>query len=249
MGRLHGKVAIVNGGANGIGRAFCKRFAAEGAKVVVADVDLASSRRVAEKITAEGGTALAVAVDVMSGSQINAMVERSLAEYGQIDVLVNCAGIYPGKPFLELTEKEWDRVLGINLKGVFLCSQAVVRHMVERGTGKIVNIASCVFHAGSPQRAHYVASKAGVIGLTRAMARELGPNGINVNAIAPGLTSTESALTGIGEAYFDVVRKTRSIQRDESPEDLVGAALFFACSDSDFITGQTLPVEGGNYFV
>lgn len=249
MARLDGKVVIVTGGGNGIGRAFCKRFAAEGAKVVVADIQLAAAEQVAGEIDGAGGRALPIAVDVTARLQVNAMVEQALREFGQVDVLVNNAGIYPINSFMEITEEDWDRVVNVNLKGVFLCSQAVARHMIERKTGKIINISSVTFLSVPPNRAHYVASKGGVIGLTRAMARDLGPYGINVNSISPGLTNTATALSGRGEEAFATNRKSKSIQRDEYPEDLVGAAVFFASSDSDFITGQTLPVDGGGAFV
>ena len=248
MSRFDGNVIIVTGGARDIGKAFCERFRTEGATVVVADVDLAAAGQVASALGAPE-TSLAVGVDVASGEQVRGMVDQSLKAFGQIDVLINNAGIYPMRGFLEITEEEWDRLLGTNLKGTFLCAQAVSRHMVERRTGRIVNIASSTFVSVPTASAHYIASKGGVIGLTRAMARELGPYGINVNCIAPGLTATETALSMRGEASFALSRAGRAIARDEYPEDLVGAAVFFASPDSAFITGQTLIVEGGRNFV
>lgn len=247
MARLDGKVAIVTGGGNGIGRAICERFADEGARVVVADINLRAAAEVVAGIRARDGIALAAAVDVASRAQVSAMVQQTLEEYGQVDILVNNVGTYPARPFLDITEEEWDRIVDVNLKGTFLCSQTVARSMVGRGAGKIVNIASGTFYYAPPVRAHYVAAKAGVMGLTRAMARELGTYGINVNAVAPGLTITETSLDRPKEVFEENL-KLRCIQSEEYPEDLVGAVLFFASADSDFVTGQTLLVDGGRSF-
>lgn len=248
MARLDGKVVLVTGGGNGIGRAFSRGFAAEGAKVVVADIDLGAAGRVAGEISSANGVAKALSADVTSSAQVDLLITKALEAFGQIDVLINNAAVYPSVRFTEITEEQWDRVVNVNLKGTFLCSQAVARHMMERKMGKIINIASDVFYAAPALLAHYVASKAGVIGLTRAMARELGAHGINVNCLAPGLTRTETAMAMNDERLFSAFRKTRSIQRDGEPEDLVGAALFLASSESDFMTGQTLLVEGGSRF-
>jgi len=246
--RLDGKIAVITGGGSGIGRAFCRRFSREGANVVVADLDGTSAQVVASAIAAEGGGARAATVNVTARAEVDAMISEVLREFGQIDVLINNAGIYPVVPFWEITDDEWDRVINVNLKGTFLCSQVVARKMMERKAGKIINISSGTFMVGAPLCAHYVAAKAGIIGLTRAMARELGPYGINVNGIAPGLTMTDTALATRTEDEFGASRRTRCISRDEYPEDLVGAAVFLASPDSDFITGQTLAVEGGRAF-
>ncbi|MCL4552342.1 MAG: 3-oxoacyl-ACP reductase FabG [Candidatus Marsarchaeota archaeon] len=249
MAKLDGSVAIVTGSGNGIGRAIANRFAAEGAKVVIADMDPAAAERVAAEIASSGGLALPVAVDVASSTQVKSMASQALRQFGQIDILVNNAGICPLRSFWEITEDEWDRVVDVNLKGTFLCSQTVAGHMRERKRGKIVNVSSVTYLMAPPERSHYIAAKGGVIGLTRAMARELGPHSINVNAIAPGPTKTETALAERTEEAFAEYRQARAIQRDEYPVDLVGAAVFFASQDSDMITGQTLLVDGGRYFM
>ena len=249
MGKLAGRIAIVTGGSRGIGRALCERLGLEGAKVMVAaGTNLAAAQQVAAGIVAKGGEAKATALDVSVRAQVDAMVQATLEQWGQIDILVNNAAYFPISPFWEIAEEEWDRVLAVNLKGTFLCSQAVARHMMERGYGRIINISSEVFAGGGIGFAHYVASKGAVIGLTRGLARELGHHGITVNSVAPGLTVTDGARSANSEQIFALARERRSIPRDEVPEDLAGAVVFFASSDSDFVTGQTLLVGGGAIF-
>src|SRR5258706_5232808 len=247
--RLKDKVAIVTGGGVGIGRAYCFGLAEEGAKVVVADIQEAEAKRVAGKISAKGGAAVAVAVDVTSAEKTRAMAGAVLQKYGRIDVLVNDAALYRAiqkNAFSEIGEEEWDRVMAVNLKGLFLCVQAVYPAMKQQGKGKIINISSGTALGGTPFFLHYVTSKAGVIGFTRALARELGGDNISVNAITPGLTISgpqqEGTLTP--EQLLDR-RKKRSFQRDQKPQDLVGTVVFLASDDSDFITGQTINVDGG----
>ena len=247
--RLKDKVAIVTGGGVGIGRAYCLGLAAEGAKVVVADIQEAEAKRVAGEILEKGGAALAVAVDVTSAEKTRAMAEAVLKKYGRIDVLVNNAALYSAikkKPFSEIGEEEWDRVMAVNVKGLFLCVQAVFPAMKQQGKGKIINISSGTALGGTPFFLHYVTSKAGVIGFTRALARELGGDNIAVNAITPGLTISGPQQEGVltPEQLLDR-RKKRSFQRDQKPEDLVGTVVFLASDDSDFITGQTINVDGG----
>jgi 3-oxoacyl-[acyl-carrier protein] reductase len=247
--RLKDKVAIVTGGGIGIGRAYCLALAREGAKVVAADIQEGEAKRVAEEIKKSGGEAMAVPVDVTSPEKTRAMADAALKRYGRIDILVNNAALYSAikkKPFMEIDEEEWDRVMAVNIKGLFLCMQAVYPAMKRQGKGKIINISSGTALGGTPFYLHYVTSKAGVIGFTRALARELGGDNICVNAITPGLTisSPQQEGTLTPEQMADR-RKKRSFQRDQKPEDLVGTVVFLASDDSDFITGQTINVDGG----
>jgi len=248
--RLKDKVVIVTGGGMGIGRVCCLSLAKEGAKVVVADIEEEAAKAVAAEIGREGGESLAIAVDVTAPEQTRAMAQGALGRYGRIDVLLNNAGLYTSikkRSFLEIPPAEWDQVMAVNLKGIFLCSQAVYPAMKKQGKGKIINISSGTIFNGTPFFLHYVTSKAGVIGLTRALARELGPEGIAVNAITPGLTLSGPQQAGaITPAQLADRRSRRCFQRDQFPEDLVGTVLFLASADSDFITGQTVNVDGGS---
>jgi 3-oxoacyl-[acyl-carrier protein] reductase len=247
--RLKDKVAIVTGGGVGIGRAYAKALATEGAKVVVADIQEGEARKVCAEIQRDGGKALAVAVDVGSAEKTRAMAQSALDEYGRIDILVNNAGLYSSikkKPFMEIGVEEWDNVMAVNVKGLFLCVQAVYPAMKKQGKGKIINISSGTALGGTPFFLHYVTSKAGVIGFTRALAREVGPDNIAVNAITPGLTISGPQQEGVltPEQLADR-RRRRAFQRDQYPNDLVGTVIFLASDDSDFITGQTINVDGG----
>ena len=245
MGRLDDKVAIVTGGARNIGAVYAKALAAEGARVVVADVlDGADTARA---IRDAGGQAVAVEVDVSREDDTLRMTETAMDAFGRVDILVNNAAIYLSinrRPFYEISAEEWDRVTAVNIKGVFLCAKAVFPHMRDQGGGKIINISSNTVMAGTPDFLHYIASKSALVGMTRSMARELGTHGINVNAIAPGLVEHEGQ-TVPGEISASRVR-ARSIQRRQTPEDLTGALLYLASPDSDFVTGQTLVVDGGD---
>ena len=245
MGRLDDKVAIVTGGARNIGAVYARALAAEGARVVVADVlDGADTARA---IREAGGQAVSVEVDVSREDDTLRMTETAMDAFGRVDVLVNNAAIYLSinrRPFYEISAEEWDRVTAVNIKGVFLCAKAVFPHMRDQGGGKIINISSNTVMAGTPDFLHYIASKSALVGMTRSMARELGTHGINVNAIAPGLVEHEGQ-TVPGEISASRVR-ARSIQRRQTPEDLTGALLYLASPDSDFVTGQTLVVDGGD---
>ena len=250
MDRLKDRVIIVTGGAHGIGRAYCRGLAAEGAKVVVADLDIGAAEAVVRSLGELGSDALAVRADVSQAEDVDAMAQAAADRFGSVDGLINNAAVFqvPAMsrvPFEQIPIDEWDRLIAVNLRGVFLGCRAVVPYMKAQGRGKIVNISSgTVFH-GSANSAHYVTSKAGVIGFTRSLARELGDHNINVNAIAPGLTLSLEEMT---EDRLQMSRnraQARAIKRDQEPEDLVGTAVFLCSPDSDFITGQTIVVDGG----
>jgi len=246
--RLKDKVAIVTGGARGIGRACCLRMADEGAKVVISDINLEGARATAKDIREKGAQALALKTDVSNPKDANEMARKTAEHYGGIDILVNNAaiGVRSRVPFYEIDLDEWDRVMAVNLKGTFLCSRAVFPYMKAQKGGKIINISSTAFFLGLPNFAHYVASKGGVIGLTRSLASAMGEYNINVNSIAPGATFSEDPTD---KATFERLQQYvsfRSLKRTEYPDDIAGAVIFLASPDSDFITGQTIVVDGGH---
>ncbi|HBF42406.1 MAG TPA: dehydrogenase [Desulfobacteraceae bacterium] len=245
--RLKDRVAIVTGGAKGLGRAFALKLAEEGARVmVVTRKDMANLDETVQQVKDLGGEAALFQADVSREKDNKAMAEATIKEFGKIDILVNNAAVYDGikrKPFHEIDPDEWDLVMAVNVKGAFLASRAVFPYMKAQGYGKIVNLASEVFFTGSNGFAHYVASKGGIIGLTRALAVELGPYNICINCVAPGFTDTE-ASRGLADVTKYDTSKT-PLRRLETPADLTGAALFLASPESDFITGQTLLVDGG----
>ncbi len=248
---LHNKVVLITGAGGGLGRAFAQAFAGAGTHVVAADRNEAGAAETAQLI---GG--LAVGVDVTNEASLQQMVQTVLDNYGKIDVLVNNAAIYATitrKPFYELTEAEWDGVMSVNLKGVWLCSKVVVQAMIERAKtenvgARIINIASATVMSGSPNWSHYVASKGGVIGLTRSMAKELGRFNITVNAIAPGFTLTEASLNLMDNAQQYGVDRG-AIKRPSTADDITGTALYLASPLADFVTGQTIIVDGGKQFI
>tara|TARA_Y100001001_G_C7979813_1_gene298960 strand:+ start:261 stop:1025 length:765 start_codon:yes stop_codon:yes gene_type:complete len=250
MDRLKDQVLIVTGGAHGIGLAYCEGLAAEGARVVVADIDGQGADAVAASLGEAGHDALAVTTDVSQPESSDTMARLTMERFGRIDGIINNAAIYQRPavtrgPFEEIPVEEWDQLMGVNLRGVFLCCRAVVPHMKVQGSGKIVNISSGTVFNGSTQMLHYVTSKAGVIGLTRSLARELGDYNINVNAIAPGLTVSMDDDDEDKLLRFETRMQARSLKRLEGPQDLVGAVLFLCSTDSDFMTGQTMVVDGG----
>ena len=247
--RLNNKVAIVTGGGRGIGAAFCEALASAGAKVVVADV--LDGTAVVERIASGQGRALFCHSDVTSKASVEAMVRNTLDEFGTIDILVNNAGLFadlPKKPFQEIQSDEWDRVMAVNVRGPFECSRAVAPTMIEKKAGKIVNIASGTVFKGFVNMMHYVTSKGAVVAMTRCLARELGSHNICVNAIAPGLTMSDAVAVNpewTGAANAGTVA-SRAIRRDQVPADLLGTLLYLSSSDSDFVTGQTIAVDGGS---
>lgn len=243
--RLKDKVAIVTGGARNIGAAYCKKLAAEGARVVVADV--LDGKDVARAISDCGGAAIAMKVDVSKEEDARRMVGDAVERFGRIDVLINNAAIFLGirrRPFYEISAEEWDQISAVNIKGPFLCAKAVFPQMKKQGGGKIINISSSTALSGTPLFLHYVASKAALIGMTRALAREVGEHGICVNAIAPGLVEHEGQTAPKEFSEFQL--KVRSLKRLQTPEDLLGTLVYLASSDSDFLTGQTIVVDGGS---
>jgi 3-oxoacyl-[acyl-carrier protein] reductase len=245
-GRLEGRVAIVTGAGQGLGRAFAARLCSEGAKAVIADLDIGRAKSVADELGAD--RAVAVEVDVADRDSVTAMVDQARRSFGYVDVLVNNASIFSTlvmRPFEQIPTDEWDRVMAVNVRGAFLCSQAVVPGMRSRGYGKIVNISSATVFIGRPLYLHYVTSKAALIGMTRALASELGSAGITVNAITPGATETEVPRATVTPQQVEGIIAAQAIKRREVPGDLVGAVAFLASPDSDFITGQTLNVDGG----
>jgi len=251
--RLEGKVAIVTGGAYGIGKTFALRMAAEGAAVVIADIDAENSLKTVEELKVKGMKAIAVNTDVSVEKSTLAMSEKTAEIFGSIDILINNAAIFSKikvstVPFSELDMADWDRMMAVNLKGTFLCSRAVFPYMKERNRGKIINMASATFFEGTPVMPHYVASKAGIIGLTRSLASAMAEYNINVNCIAPGRTLSEDTSDEAAVKSNEVRAKTRQLKRIEYPEDLAGTAVFLASADSDFITGQTIVVDGGTIF-
>jgi 3-oxoacyl-[acyl-carrier protein] reductase len=249
MKRLEDRVAIVTGGARGLGRAFCSAMADEGAKIVIADILEKEARQAAEEIKAKNGSAMALKVDVTSEADTLSMAGEVVKKFGRIDILVNNAAIVYGmtrKPFTEIPLGEWDKLMTVNLKGPFLCSRAVFPQMKKQGRGKIINLTSETAFTGSKHLIHYVTSKGGIISFTRALAAELGQYGICVNAVAPGFTESESSRSVIDDINkYDV--SLTPLRRLEQPQDLVGAVVFLASGESDFITGQTLVVDGGRY--
>ena len=247
MGRLNGKTAVITGAGRGIGAVMAKRMASEGANVVVTDV-IETDGTVAA-IKDAGGSAIGLHVDVTSDDSLAGMVKDTVAAFGALNILINNASIFAAlqpKPFMQIDNDEFDKVMTVNARGVHQATKAVVPAMLEAGGGKIVNIASGTFYYGPPGLSHYTASKGAVIALTRGFARELGDKNIQINAIAPGLTESESIQ---GHTGFDPARAptvaSRSIKREMVPEDLLGSLMYLITPDSDFVTGQTLNVDGG----
>ena len=249
--RLEGRVAIVTGGGHGIGKAYATRLASEGARIVIAEIDEEAALAVARELVAMDHEALGIGTDVADPASLEHMVAAVVARFGRIDVLVNNAAIFATvpmsrSPFDQIPVAEWDRMMSVNLKGTWLASCAVIPQMRRQGYGKIINISSGTALKGSPSRIHYVTSKAGILGFTKTLANEVGKDNICVNCVAPGSTlSEENPDASIVKMRGDAAAG-RALKRVQHPDDLTGAIVFFASADSDFITGQTLVVDGGS---
>jgi 3-oxoacyl-[acyl-carrier protein] reductase len=250
MGLLDGKAVIVTGGGHGIGKAYCLGIAREGGAAVVADIDVKAAQGVAKAIQDSGGKALATKVDVANFESCREMAKQTLDAYGKIDGLINNAAIFMSVPaehgsLQTITEAEWDKIMAVNVKGLWLCAKAVVPAMQQRKEGSIVNISSNMAFNGGLGMMHYVVSKAAVVGFSRVLAREIGGDNIRVNTLAPGATMSEEKPTDEALVNYERTASTRILKRIEQPEDLVGTALYLLSDLSKFVTGQVILVNGG----
>ena len=240
-------VAIVTGSATGIGRRTALRLAREGAKVIIADIDIAGANKVADEIKALGREAIALKVDVTSLDEANQMAKTTLDKFGQIDILANIAGgAIPGKigPFSQSVKEVWDRIIGLNLYGTFTCSRAVINHMIERRSGKIVNVASVAGIVGQANTADYAAAKGGIIAFTKSLAKEVAQYGINVNCVSPAFTGTERVLS-MPEEFLQKQIKMIHLGRYGKPEEIANVIVFLASDEASFVTGANYVVDGG----
>jgi 3-oxoacyl-[acyl-carrier protein] reductase len=247
--RIKNKVAIITGGGQGLGKAFAEKYAQEGAKVVIADKSENTSQKVVDKIISRGQEAVVIKTDITSEESTRLMTEKVLEKYGKVDILVNNAAFFTAikiKPVEELTLEEWDTLMDVNLKGLFLCCKSVIPQMKAQKSGKIINISSATFFMGKPYYIHYVTSKAGVIGFTRALAREVGDWNINVNCITPGYMKTEIARETTTPEVEKMIINRQIIKRVGVPSDLLGLMVFLASNESDFMSGQTVNIDGGD---
>lgn len=242
--RLKDRVAIITGGARGIGRETALRFAQERAKVVVGDVDLVAGEQVTQEIKSAGGVALFVKTDVSQRSEAQALAEATVKAFGRVDVLVNNAGILRDATLLKMTEEQFDQVIAVNLKGVFNCTQAVAPVMVNQGKGKIINVSSVVGLYGNFGQTNYVAAKAGIMGMTKVWARELGRKGICVNVVAPGFISTEM-VQSVPEKVIEMMKEKIPLGRLGEPREVANLYLFLASDESDYINGAVISIDGG----
>ncbi|MBN1263897.1 MAG: SDR family oxidoreductase [Anaerolineales bacterium] len=245
MGDIKGRVAIVTGGGSGIGRAVVQRFSRDGAIPVVADVNLEAAEKVAARIREEGGQALAVEVDVSDKARVESMVEKTINAFNRIDILINNAGVAgPNCPVVEIEEADWDRTMDINLKSVFLCSQAVIPVMVERGWGRIVSLSSVAGREGNAGMAPYAVSKIGIIGFTMVLAKEVATKGVTINCISPTITATEFIQTVPKETIEQLMPKI-PMRRMAQPQEVAGLIRYLVSEEAAFITGQCYDISGG----
>lgn len=242
--RLLDKVAIITGGGRGIGEATAKKFAKEGAKVVIADINVEDIERTVSEIQAMGGEAMGLTVDVTNTESVNKMIASTVEKYGKLDVLVNNAGITMDATLLKMTEDQWDKVIDVNLKGVYICGQAAAKVMVEQGSGVILNASSVVGVYGNFGQTNYAATKWGVIGMTKTWAKELGKKGVRSNAVAPGFILTPM-VKKMPENVLDMMKDKAPLKRLGEPEDIANAYAFLASDEAKFITGAVLEVTGG----
>ncbi|HVB90384.1 MAG TPA: SDR family oxidoreductase [Beijerinckiaceae bacterium] len=248
---LRGHVVIITGGAVGIGQVYSDSLCAAGARVIIADIAVEAGQKLAARLNDEGGEALFVETDISNEIAVGRLADRSIDRFGRIDGLINNASLMsslPRRSWLEIPVEEWDRVMSVDLRGLFLCCRAAAPHMKRQGRGKIVNIASTRVFEGTPNRLHYTTAKSGVVGFTRALARELGADNIAVNVVAPGLTLSDTQIATSKSGYLSSgYDEQRAFARAQHPKDLVGAVMFLLSAASDFMTGQTLVVDGGRF--
>ncbi|MBU4252805.1 MAG: 3-oxoacyl-[acyl-carrier-protein] reductase [Candidatus Omnitrophica bacterium] len=242
--RLEGKVALITGGARGIGRAIALTFAREGADIVVADVNLEIAQKTASEIESLGRKALALEMDVTNYDLVEAGINKILDKMGKVDILVNNAGITKDNLLLRMSQADWDAVINVNLKGTFNCIKAVSRPMVKQRSGRIISIASIIGLMGNPGQANYAASKAGIIALTKTVAKELASRNINANAVAPGFIQTEMTAK-LSEEIKQKMLEAIPLGKLGTPEDVANVCLFLASQESSYITGQTITIDGG----
>ena len=242
--RLDGKVALVTGGARGIGKAICERLADEGAKLAIVDIMLDVAQETADEFKAKGVEAAAFAADVSKLDSANETVDAVIKEFGQVDILINNAGITRDTLMMRMTEQDWDMVIAVNLKGTFNFTKAACRPMMKARSGKIVNVASVVGRMGNAGQANYSASKAGVIGLTKTTAKEFATRNIQVNAVAPGYIQTD--MTGkLSDAATEAFMTVIPMKRGGTPEDVANVVYFLCSEDSNYVTGQVINIDGG----